>query len=158
MGLSKVAIWTDGTITTVAVDGVDVVPDGFHLGEAEQVGKLLVVMRGFFRRVLPGLLGGFERGFAGLAGVLSESGGEQGVFALLYAVAAGLPFLEGVEGEIAVVGVQEAGKLLAGEAVGKGGVVDNPAVCHGGILSSLWPVVFERNKRQHRIPAPPCVI
>ena len=43
--------------------------DRLHLGEAEQVGQLLVVMRGFLRRVFPGLLGGLDRGLAGLAGV-----------------------------------------------------------------------------------------
>ena len=53
--------------------------DRLHLGEAEQVGQLLVVMRGFFRRVLPGFLGGLDRGLAGLAGVLPEIGGKQGV-------------------------------------------------------------------------------
>ena len=39
--------------------------------------------------------------------------------------------MEGVKREIALLGVQKLRKLLLGESVGKGGVINNLAVCHG---------------------------
>ena len=58
-----------------------------------------------------------RRGYLGAAAPQKATAPHDAI--LLHAVAAGLPLLEGVKREIALVGVQKLGKLLLGESVGK---------------------------------------
>lgn len=88
-------------------------------------------MRGLLRGFLARLLRGLDGGAAGLAGVLPEVALKEGGRVGLDVVAAPGPLRDSVEGEIALVGVQELGKLIVGHAAGFQGIGDNFSVCHG---------------------------